>query len=97
MAFVKVKFYNIESGEVEDAQMSDEKGAFDYWGTPGEYGLWLYKHGFEFPIREQKNYDVIEIEDQEMFKIKLKKGKNQLRIYMKRIQYQRRIRPRANP
>lgn len=80
--FAIVKVYELGTSKNVDTLVCDNKGNFDYYGVPGEYGIVVAAKGYKFPSIKQKDLPIVENMYSGMVKTNLTKGKNRLRLFL---------------
>ncbi len=84
--FAQIKVFDIKKKSVVDVQTTNKHGGFDFWGNPGEYAMMAIKHGYSFPSPEyHKKSEIVNIDGESMVKKRLKKGKNDIKLAMKKV------------
>ncbi len=76
-----VKIYELKTWNLIDSKLTNNLGYFDFWGEPGYYGLSVSVKGYKFPSKMSNN----EVVDKVKLKaeiIKLRKGKNNIQVYV---------------
>ncbi len=80
--FAVIKFFDLKTRRLADTQVSNNNGQFDFFGEPGEYAIFVANRGYSFPSKIQKDLELISDKNSTMLKVKLKKGRNMLQIYL---------------
>ncbi len=78
-----VKIYDLRNNKYIDTIVAGPDGSFDYFGTPGEYGLLVLAKNYIFPSKlHQHDGSLVEGMYSSMIKVNLKKGRNKLKLFM---------------
>jgi hypothetical protein len=72
-----VKIYNQETHQLVDLMVTNDRGEFEFFGEPGEYAIYIYARGYNFPSVIQVNHDKI---SDKLLKVKLQRGDNELKL-----------------
>ncbi len=81
-----IKIFSLENGKLIDTKITNSMGFFDYWKEPGEYALHTSARGYSFPSEVQTDLEKIVVNSTPMLKVRLKKGKNKLKILVDPIE-----------
>ncbi len=80
--FAIIKFMDPETFKVIDTQITNPQGLFDFWGDEGDYAILVAIRGYTFPSKKHRAHDIIKTKYTSLLKIHLKKGHNNIQIYI---------------
>ncbi len=77
-----IKIFDPKDYKLLDTSVTNNNGEFDYWGTPGDFGILVTAAGYDFPSKKYTESELIGNNYIQMVKATLGQGKNNIKIFI---------------
>lgn len=79
--YAQVKIFDTESNKLIDSIVTNYNGLFDYYGDEGKFAIYVEAKGYKFPSKNNSE-PIRSTNIAEMILVDLKKGRNDIQIFM---------------